>query len=71
VADKQARLIQAMNRAAEEVFAELVTPSPAGQGEPDLAEDFPRRANPAQVRFNQGRPCGPSAGSSPGSRARA
>ena len=27
--DKQARLTQAMNRAAEEVRAELVTPSPA------------------------------------------
>jgi hypothetical protein len=32
---KQARLTQAMKRAAEEVFAELVTPSPASQGEPD------------------------------------
>jgi hypothetical protein len=39
--DKQARLTQAMNRAAEEVFAELVTPSPASQGEPDPAEDVP------------------------------
>jgi hypothetical protein len=28
-----------MNRAAEEVFAELVTPSPGSQGEPDSAED--------------------------------
>jgi hypothetical protein len=33
--DKQARLTQATNRATEEVFAELVTPSPASQGEPD------------------------------------
>jgi hypothetical protein len=33
--DKQARLTRTMNRAAEEVFAELVTPSPASQGEPD------------------------------------
>lgn len=32
---KRARLTQAMNRAAEEVFAELLTPSPASQGEPD------------------------------------
>lgn len=38
--DKQARLTQ-MNRAAEEVFAELVTPSPASQGEPDPAKDVP------------------------------
>jgi hypothetical protein len=30
--DKQARLTQAMNRAAEEVFAELVTPSPGQPG---------------------------------------
>lgn len=30
--DKQVRLIQAMNRASEEVFAEPVTPSPASQG---------------------------------------
>lgn len=34
--DKQARLTQAMNRETEEVFAELVTPSPASQGEPAL-----------------------------------
>ena len=34
--DKQARLTQAMNRAREEVHAELVTPSPASQGEPNL-----------------------------------
>jgi hypothetical protein len=33
--EKQERLTQAMNRAVEEVFAELVTPSPASQGEPD------------------------------------
>ena len=39
--DKRARLTQAMNRAAEEVFAELVTPSPASQGEPDPAEEVP------------------------------
>lgn len=39
--DKQARLTQAMNRATEEVFAELVTPSPASQGEPDPDEDVP------------------------------
>jgi hypothetical protein len=32
--DKQERLTQAMNRATEEVYAELVTPSPASQGEP-------------------------------------
>jgi hypothetical protein len=30
---KQERLTQAMNRATEEVYAELVTPSPASQGE--------------------------------------
>jgi hypothetical protein len=39
--DKQARLIQAMNWAAEEVFAELVTPSPASQGEPDPEDEVP------------------------------
>jgi hypothetical protein len=39
--DKQARLSQAMNRAAEEVFAELVTPSPASQGEPDPEDEVP------------------------------
>ncbi len=39
--DKQARLTQAMSRAADEVFAELVTPSPASQGEPDPVEDVP------------------------------
>jgi hypothetical protein len=39
--DKQAHLTQAMNRAAEEVFAELVTPSPPSQGEPDPADDVP------------------------------
>jgi hypothetical protein len=32
--EKQERLTQAMNRATEEVYAELVTPSPASQGEP-------------------------------------
>jgi hypothetical protein len=30
-----------MKRAAEEVFAELVAPSPASQGEPDPEEDVP------------------------------
>ena len=40
--DKQARLTQAMNRAAEEVHAELVTPSPASQGEPDPEQEIPR-----------------------------
>jgi hypothetical protein len=39
--NKQARLTQAMNRATKEVFAELVTPSPASQGEPDPAEGVP------------------------------
>jgi len=39
--DKQARLTQAMNRAVEEVFAELVTPSPASQGEPDPEDEVP------------------------------
>jgi hypothetical protein len=39
--DKQARLTQAMNRAAEEVHAELVTPSPASQGEPDPDAEIP------------------------------
>ena len=33
--EKEARLTQAMSRAIEEVYAELVTPSPASQGEPD------------------------------------
>jgi hypothetical protein len=32
--DKQQRLDRAMSRASEEVYAELVTPSPASQGEP-------------------------------------
>jgi hypothetical protein len=40
--DKQARLTKAMNRAAEEVHAELVTPSPASQGEPDPDAEVPR-----------------------------
>ena len=35
--EKQERLTQAVNRATEEVYAELVTPSPASQGE--LTED--------------------------------
>jgi hypothetical protein len=39
--DKQARLTQAMNRATEEVHAELVTPSPASQGEPDPEQEIP------------------------------
>ena len=39
--DKQARLTQAMNRATEEVFVELVTPSPASQGEPDPEDEVP------------------------------
>jgi len=39
--DKQARLTQAMNRATEEVYAELVTPSPASQGEPDPEQEIP------------------------------
>jgi hypothetical protein len=30
--DKQVRLTRAMNRASEELFTELVTPSPASQG---------------------------------------
>jgi hypothetical protein len=38
--DKLARLTQAMNRAAEEVCAELVTPSPASQGEPGRTRRF-------------------------------
>ena len=38
--DKQARLTQAMNRATEEVYAELVTPSPASQGEPSADPDL-------------------------------
>lgn len=33
--DKQARLTEAMSRAIEEVYAELITPSPASQGEPE------------------------------------
>ena len=37
--DKQERLTQAMNRATEEVYAELVTPSPASQGEPQENQD--------------------------------
>jgi hypothetical protein len=39
--DKQGRLTQAMNRATEEVYAELVTPSPASQGEPDPETETP------------------------------
>jgi hypothetical protein len=37
--DKQERLTQAMNRATEEVYAYLVTPSPASQGEPQEDQD--------------------------------
>ncbi len=37
--DKQERLTQAMNRATEEVYAELVTPTPASQGEPQEDQD--------------------------------
>ena len=37
--DKQARLTQAMNRATEEVHAELLTSSPASQGEPSADPD--------------------------------
>ena len=43
--DKQERLTQAMNRATEEVYAELVTPSPASQGEPQ--EDQDQETSPA------------------------
>jgi hypothetical protein len=39
--DKQARLERAMHRAVEEVHAELVTPSPASQGEPDPDTEIP------------------------------
>ena len=41
--DKQERLTQAMTQATEEVYAELVTPSPASQGEPsaDLDGEIP------------------------------
>ena len=37
--EKEQRLTQAMNRATEEIYAELVTPSPASQGEPEPDED--------------------------------
>ena len=43
--DKQARLTQALSRATEEVYAELVTPSPASQGE--LTEDEDQETSPA------------------------
>jgi hypothetical protein len=43
--DKQARLTQALSRATEEVYAELVTPSPASQGE--LTEDQDQETSPA------------------------
>ena len=42
--DEQARLTRAMNRATEEVYAELVAPSPVSQGEP--ARRPPGRASP-------------------------
>lgn len=40
---KQAQLGQAMRRATEEVYAELITPSPQSQGEPyaDLDLEMP------------------------------
>jgi hypothetical protein len=38
---KQERLTQAMNRATEEVYAYLVTPSPASQGEPQEDQEAP------------------------------
>ncbi len=37
--EKQERLAQAMSQATEEVYAELVTPSPASQGEPSADPD--------------------------------
>jgi hypothetical protein len=43
--DKQERLTQAMSRATEEVYAYLVTPSPASQGEPQ--EDQDQETSPA------------------------
>jgi hypothetical protein len=43
--EKQERLTQAMNRATEEVYAYLVTPSPASQGEPQ--EDQDQETSPA------------------------
>ena len=42
---KQERLTQAMSRATEEVYAYLVTPSPASQGEP--TEDQDQETSPA------------------------
>jgi len=39
--DKQARLDRAMSQATEEVHAELVTPSPASQGEPEPDAEMP------------------------------
>jgi hypothetical protein len=38
-----------MNRAAEEVFAELVTPSPASQGEPDAEDEVPPAIHSARI----------------------
>jgi hypothetical protein len=43
--EKEQRLTQAMTRATEEVYAYLVTPSPASQGE--LTEDQDQEASPA------------------------
>ena len=43
--EKEQRLTQAMNRATEEVYAYLVTPSPASQGEP--TEDRDQETSPA------------------------
>ena len=37
--EMEQRLTQAMNRATEEVYAYLVTPSPASQGEPTEDQD--------------------------------
>ena len=44
---KQERLTQAMNRATEEIYAELVTPSPASQGEAEPDEDEDQEIPPA------------------------
>jgi hypothetical protein len=43
--EKEQRLTQAMNRATEEVYAYLVTPSPASQGE--QTEDQDQEISPA------------------------
>jgi hypothetical protein len=39
-----------MNRASEEVFAELVTPSLASQGEPDPEDEVPPAIQTARIR---------------------